>query len=84
MSTNNSEKEKQINDLIKNVSRRLGESPDKLKSALKSRNLNEIIKGLNPKESEKIKKALDDKDTASRLLSSPQAQKLLKNLMGDK
>lgn len=84
MSIDNNEKNKQINDLIKNISGRLGKSPDKLKSAMQSGNLNEIVNGLNPQDAEKIKKTLSDKNITSKMLSSPQAQKLIKDLLGDK
>lgn len=81
---NNNDKNAQLNNLINTLSDRLGSDPEKLKSAAKNGNISELMKNLNSKESEKLQKALSDKDTASKILSSPQAQKLIKNLLGDK
>lgn len=44
---------------------------------------NYLKEQLSPAQSEKLEKVLHDEDAARELLSSPQAQSLLKKLMGD-
>ena len=73
-----------MEDLLKTLSKRLGTNPEELKSAAKSGNINDILKNLNPKDSEKIKEIVTNKKAASQILSSPKAQQLLKNLLGEK
>lgn len=79
MSGNNQNSE-QLNELLKTLSKRLGKNPEQIKSAAQSGNINSIIKGLSKSDSEKIQKAMSDKNIASKILASPQAQKLLKKL----
>ena len=73
-----------LEDLINTISQKLGADPNKLKDATQNGNVNDIIKNLNQKDAEKIQKILSDKDAASKLLSTPKAQQLLKRFMGDK
>lgn len=73
-----------LENLINTISQKLGADPNKLKDAAQNGNVNDIIKNLNQKDAEKIQKILSDKDAASKLLSTPKAQQLLKRFMGDK
>ena len=74
----------QLNDLLRTLSNRLGTSPEELKSAAQEGNINNIVKGLNPNDAEKIQKVLSDKNASNRILSSPKAQELLKKFLGEK
>lgn len=78
------ENNNKLNNLLETLSRQLGSDPEKLKKDVKSKNINEIVKNLNPKDAERIKKVFSNKTVASSILSSPKAQKLLKDLLGDK
>lgn len=73
-----------LENLINTISQKLGAEPNKIKEAAQNGNVNDIIKNLNQKDAEKIQKILSDKDAASKLLSTPKAQQLLKKFMGDK
>ncbi len=73
-----------LENLINTISQKLGADPNKLKDAAQNGKVNDIIKNLNQKDAEKIQKILSDKDAASKLLSTPKAQQLLKKFMGDK
>lgn len=42
-----------------------------------------LMQQLNPTQSQKLKEVLENEDAARELLSSPQAQSLLKKIMGD-
>ena len=43
-----------------------------------------LMKKLNPSQSKKLQEVMSDKDALAQLLSTPQAQDLLKKFMGDK
>lgn len=74
----------ELNNLLQTLSDRLGAKPEELKSAAQKGNINSVIKGLNPNDAEKIQRVLSDKDASRKILSSPQAQKLLKKFLGEK
>ena len=44
----------------------------------------ELMKKLNPEDRKKLESILSDKDATQKVLSTPQAQKLLKDLMEGK
>ncbi len=72
-----------VDNFLNSVSKHLGKNPEELKSAAQNGNLNNLLGNLNPNDSQKIQKVLSDKDAANKLLSSPQAQKLIKKLLGE-
>lgn len=78
------ENNQKVENLLNKVSKHLGTTPEDLKQAAISGNMNNALNNLDKKESEKIQQILNDKDLSSKLLSSPQAQKLIKDLLGDK
>lgn len=80
----NNENNKQVETLLNKVSSHLGKTPEELKQAAINGNVNNILGNLDKNESEKIQKILTDKNLSSKLLSTPQAQKLIKDLLGDK
>ena len=53
-----------------------------LKSSAQSGDLSKIIGNMNPNDASKIQKILNDKAATEKLLSSPQAQELLKRFSG--
>lgn len=73
-----------VNKLLKSVSDKLGKSPEELKKATTSGNIENLLGGLNQNDAQKIKKILSDKDVANKILATPQAQNLIKKLLGDK
>lgn len=73
-----------VNKLLKSVSDKLGKSPEELKKATTSDNIENLLGGLNQNDAQKIKKILSDKDVANKILATPQAQNLIKKLLGDK
>lgn len=78
------EKDKQIQDILNSLSARLGENPDKLKSNIQSGNMSKMFNNMDKKQADKIQGILNDKEKTEKLLNTPQAQALLKKLMGDK
>ncbi|MEE1282134.1 MAG: hypothetical protein UHK60_07805 [Acutalibacteraceae bacterium] len=78
------DKEKQIQDILNSLSQRLGENPDKLKANIQNGNMSKMFNNMDKKQADKIQSILNDKEKTEKLLSTPQAQALLKKLMGDK
>lgn len=72
-----------LENLLNSVSEKLGKSPDELKKATQSGNIENLLGGLNQNDAQKIQKVLSDKNIANKLLASPQAQSLIKKLLGD-
>lgn len=75
---NNSE----INNLLNGLSQRLNTSPDALKENLEKGNINSVLSKMNSSQAKKIQKILDDPKQSEKILNSPQAQAIIKKLMG--
>ena len=74
--------DEQMNKIMKNASKKTGVDVEKMKSAAKSGKLDDFIgKNLSPDASKKLKSVLTDKSAAEKLLSTPEAKELLKNLL---
>ena len=71
-------------DLLNLIGERLGKSPDNIKNAMQEGQMDEVLGNLKPEQAEKIKSALSDQKSAERLLSTPQARQLIKQIFGDK
>lgn len=85
MSTNNNKQNNnQVENLLNSVSKQLGASPEELKSAAQTNDFSSVLENLNPKDAQKLQKVLSDKNAADKLLATPQAQQLLKILLGEK
>lgn len=78
------EKEKQIQNILNSLSQRLGESPDRLKANMQNGDMSKMFNNMDKKQAEKVQSILNDREKTEKLLSTPQAQALLKKLMGDK
>lgn len=76
---NPTDKEKLINELKKS-----GINADTLKNAAVKNDAEQIINSLRPEEAKRLNDLLKDRAATEKLLSSPQAQALLKMLMGGK
>lgn len=79
--TNNNEK---LNQLIDTLSKRLGTEPDKLQQAAQQGDVKNLLNKMDQKQADKLQKILSDEQATKKLLETPQAQALLKKLMGDK
>ena len=71
-------------NLLKSVSDKLRKSPEELKKASETGNIENLLGNLRPNDAQKIQKILSDKNAANKILSTPQAQSLIKKLLGDK
>ncbi|MBQ9673609.1 MAG: hypothetical protein IJV39_03180 [Ruminococcus sp.] len=75
---NNSE----INNLVNGLSQRLNTSPEQIIDSLENGNLNSIVNKMNSNQAEKLQKILDDPEKSKKILNTPQAQAIIKKLMG--
>lgn len=76
--------QKDIQELLKTASQKLNTNPEQLKKAAEGQKLDSVLKNIDPKDAEKVKKILADKDATQKLLSTPQAQALLNKFMKNK
>lgn len=72
----------EINNLINGLSQRLNAEPDQIKAAVEKGNLDSVLKGMNSSQAAKIQSILADPEASQKILSTPQAQALIKKLMG--
>lgn len=72
----------QINKVIEQLSQRLNSTPSEVESALKKGNLQQVLEKMDSKQAQKVQDILSDPKQSEKILSSPQAQALIKKLMG--
>ena len=71
---------KQLEALLNLAGKKLGTSPEQLKSQLENGNLQNAVDNLPPHQSAMLRQALADPKVAEKVLSSPQAQEIMKKL----
>lgn len=71
-------------EILKIASQKLGVDSKTIKNAAKSEKREQLLKNLSDSDKQKVSKVLNDPELTKKLLSSPQAQSLLKNFFGDK
>ncbi len=79
MSENN-----KVDSLLEKVSKYLGKTPEEIKSAAKRGELSEVLNNLSKNDADNIQKIMKDKDLTEKLLSTEEAQKLVKDVFGGK
>lgn len=72
----------QINSLIEQLSQRLNADSGEVKAALQKGNLDKVLMNMDTKQAQKIGQILNDPEQSKKILSTPQAQALIKRLMG--
>ena len=70
----NSNKNKLLNELVK----RVGVSENQMQSAMKSGNVQEVLKNTDSDKAQQIQNILNDPEKTREIMNSPQAQALLK------
>ncbi|MGN0476997.1 MAG: hypothetical protein ACI4HM_06625 [Ruminococcus sp.] len=75
---NNSE----INNLLNGLSERLNTTPDQLKANLEKGNLDSVVSKMSSGQAKRLQKILDNPEQSEKILNSPQAQAIIKKLMG--
>ena len=70
----------QLDNLANIASKHLGTSPEELKKAAQNGNVQSLLSQMSPSQAQQIQKILSDENAAKKLLSTPQAQELLRRL----
>lgn len=68
--------------IVEQISNRLGTSKNDIESALNSGNYSKLFSNLDEEKRKKIEGILSDKEQTKKLMDSPQAQAIIKKLMG--
>lgn len=76
--------DKNLNNLMDTLSKRLGTDSEQLKANAQSGNIGQLLSKMDSNQAAQLQNVLSDEDAAKKLLSTPQAKLLLKKLMGDK
>ena len=80
----NSEQPKISNDrldnLVNTASKHLNTSPEELKKAAQNGNIQKLVNNMSPSQAAQLQRILSDENAAKKLLSTPQAQALLRGL----
>lgn len=72
----------QINSLVNKLSQHLNATPQQVTDALNKGNLTKILENMDSAKAQQINSILSDPEQAKKVLSTPQAQALIKKLMG--
>ncbi len=72
----------ELQKLLNTAAQRLGTQPEQLKQQAENGTLQKMLGRLNANDAAKLQQVLNDKEAANKLLSTPQAQMLMKKLMG--
>ncbi len=76
-------KNNNMDKILKDLSSQLGVSKDKIESAAKRGNIDDILQNADSQSSEKIKSVLNNPEKMQQIMNSPQAQTLKKLLDGE-
>lgn len=71
-------------EMLKEAEKKMGMTPDEIKKAIDGKDVSKIMKNLGKADAQKVQKVLSSKESAMKLLSTPQAQALLKKFLGGK
>lgn len=74
----------QMEMLLNLASKKLGTNKQDLQQQLNQGKVNDFMGKLNPAQASQLQQALSNPLIAKQMLNSPQAQAILKQLMGDK
>lgn len=66
--------------MIQLASSKLGVSPEKLRSTLESGNIEDMLGSMRREDADKLKKIMKDPSAKEKLLSSPEAAKIIKKM----
>ena len=66
--------------MIQLASSKLGVSPEKLKNTLESGNVEDMLGSMRKEDADKLKNLMQNKSAREKLLSSPEAAKIIKKM----
>ena len=77
------DKEREIQQLVSELSRKLGKNPAAVKKNAQSGNIENLLDNMDKKQADKIKGILNDEEKTRQLMNNPQVQALIRKLTGD-
>ena len=69
-----------LDNLVNTASKHLNTSPEELKKAAQNGNIQKLLNNMSPSQAAQLQRILSDENAAKKLLSTPQAQALLRGL----
>lgn len=69
-----------MDKMLANASKMLGTNPEKLKSAIEKGSINDIMGNMSPEDAKKLKSVIGNKSMLEKLMKSPQAIELMKQM----
>lgn len=66
-----------LNDLIRFASKKIGADPENLKKSLETGQVDQVLNGLNPQQSQNIRDILNNPEKLQAILQSPQAKEIM-------
>lgn len=78
----NQPNEKQV--LLNLLAQRLGKKPEEIMQYAENGNLSALMQNMSPNDAANLQKVLNDQQAIQKLISSPQAQDLMRRLNGQK
>lgn len=70
--------EKALENLLKMASKKLGISPDKLKSSFENGSVEDLASNLKPEDKEKLKNIMQKPNLDEQISQNPQVQEIIK------
>ena len=77
-----SESSGNLEDILNKVSKYFGKTPEEIKVAAKTGNTKDILNNVSKEDAKRIQEIIADKDLTQKLLSTKEAQKLVKDVFG--
>ena len=71
----------ELEAMIRAVASQIGADPESIRSSVQGGSPNDLLKKLSPKDAAMLQQALSNQETTARILASPQAQEIMRNLM---
>ncbi len=82
MNSNNIDPKK-VNGLLTAISKKIGVSPEKLKSELEAGKFDSALSAMSKNDAQKFQQAINNPKLVEKMMSTPQAKSLYKKLSGE-
>ncbi len=71
------------NEILKNLSKSLGQNPNEMKRSAKEGNVEALMKNLSEEQKAKVNSVLQNPEATKKLMENPQVQALIRKLQGN-
>ena len=75
-------KPNKVDELFEAAGKKLGKNPGDLKAQLQNGNLDSVMKGLSPQQSQQISSLLNDKQAMAQFMENPQIKQIIAKMSG--